>query len=132
MTALARVEDELRPADGILHLYVENYGATFCGIWGGALIPNDLNRNWIENLDYRLWMEVSGNLRPLCERLLLPEERRQNDRRDVRANTIGFGEPLNRDELTPVFAHDALVSEERRDSSDRRRDVWDLMPLLES
>src|SRR5688500_7701603 len=32
MTSLAREELDLRPPDAIVHLYLENYGATFCGI----------------------------------------------------------------------------------------------------
>ena len=119
--ALAREEDQLRPAEGILHLYVENYGATFCGLWGGALIPNALNCSWLENFDFKLWMAVNENSRPLQERLRLPEERRQGERRD---------------ELAPFFTEEIIAPEpklsrdERRSREDRRRDYQELVPLL--
>ena len=121
MMALAREEDEVRPADEIIHLYVENYGATFCGLWGGALIPNALNCDWLEGFDFSLWIDVGRNSRPLLERLRLPEERRQGERRD---------------QLAPFFdeeqeAREArLREEERRNRNDRRRDNHELTPLL--
>ena len=121
MMALARVEDEQRPADGIIHLYVENYGATFCGLWGGALIPSSLNCDWLEGFDFDLWIDVSGKSRSLQERLRLPEERRQGERRD---------------QLAPFFdeEQEALEAQkleaERRDRNDRRRDFEEMVPLL--
>lgn len=121
MMALARAEDELRPDDGIVHLYVENYGATFCGLWGGALIPNSLNCSWLDGFDFQLWIETGQNLRPLQERLRLPEERRQGERRD---------------ELIPFFTEVPIIQEvdrsleERRNRDDRRRDPQELVPML--
>ncbi len=146
LTSLAREENEFRCAEGILHLYVENYGATFCGIWGGALIPNDLNNSWVEEVDYKLWIEISSRSRPLSERLRLPEERRQGERRHA-SITEGFdidADPT-RDELSPVFVENFSIENshaavqngdsnraQRRERSDRRRDMWDWMPLLDN
>jgi hypothetical protein len=130
MMALAREEEERRTNDGILHLYVENYGATFCGIWGGALIPNNLNSDWREGTDFLLWIERGSRARPLSERLRLPLERRFGDRRR-RAEAAEPAEPVEptRDDLTPTFTG-ALDNNERR-RTDRRRDVAQLVPLLE-
>lgn len=131
LMALAREEDKHRPDDGILHLYVENYGATFCGIWGGALIPNELNHDWIEKTDYQLWLEVASGSRPLSERLRLPEERRQDNRRlDAVTDYLQLGAAWADDETNPMPSDAFPDGEERRERQDRRRDVWELMPLL--
>jgi hypothetical protein len=122
LTRLVRGEDCLRTGDGIIHVYVENYGATFCGIWGGALIPNELNREWTEGRDYLLWIERGNRARPLSERLMLPLERRAGERR----SEISSKEP--HDELQPIWK--AVSSEERR-RSDRRRDLQNMLPHLE-
>ena len=138
LTALAREEHEFHTDEGTLHLYVENYGATFCGIWGGALIPNVLNNSWIDEVDYQLWIEISSRSRPLAERLRLPHERRKNDRRHMTITEgIELGAAPARDELAPIFEDASLSNStgsnsERRERSDRRRDMWDWMPLLES
>lgn len=137
LTSLAREENEFRSDEGILHLYVENYGATFCGVWGGALIPNELNNSWVDEADYKLWINIASRSRPLCERLRLPEERRQGDRRSMATTeAIKLGADMTRDELTPIFAESASNNgasggSERRERNDRRRDMWDCMPLLE-
>ena len=130
LTSLAREEETLRPEDEILHLYVENYGGTFCGIWGGALIPNDLNHNWIEGSDYKLWIEVSGNSRPLSERLRSPQDRRQRERRsEAMISGAQLDTAFKCDDSTAPAA--PASGEERRERSDRRRDIWDMVPLCQ-
>jgi len=134
LMALAREEAALRTDEGILHLYVENYGATFCGIWGGALIPNELNRDWIEGADYHLWIDLSENSRPLSQRLLLPQERRKSDRRDTAENDSRFNDAFRQSQSAPVLPAkiaNGREHTERRERQDRRREVWDLIPLLE-
>lgn len=128
MTQLSRAEDEYRCHDGIVHLYVENYGATFCGIWGGALIPNELNRTWIEGRDYLLWVERGDAARPLCERLRLPLERRGAERR-ARQSTPASQWDDGRDALQPLFPETPATSERR--VTERRRDLTELMQMLQ-
>lgn len=134
MIALAREEEDRRTTDGILHLYVENYGATFCGLWGGALIPNNLNNDWQEENDYKLWIERGTNARPLSERLRLPLERRIGDRRQraallaAEAKEAAEATEATRDDLAPLFTGALDTGERRR--SDRRRDINELVPLL--
>ena len=141
LTSLAREESEFRSDEGILHLYIENYGATFCGIWGGALIPNELNNSWVDEVDYKLWIEISSRSRPLSHRLRLPEERRKGDRRRDTFSE-GFEQIATTPQNAPTstFEESELSSEftiassdngERRERNDRRRDMWDWMPLLE-
>jgi hypothetical protein len=124
LRSLAREEGEMRSQDAIIHLYVENYGATLCGLWGGALIPNDLSQEWEEGRDYRLWIELSDRARPLSERLRLPLERRKADRRSAEGEESPDAATLNLEERA------ATVPSDRRDN-DRRRDPLELAPLLE-
>lgn len=133
LTSLARDENELRTTDGIVHLYVENYGATFCGIWGGGHIPNELNRAWEAGADYLLWIERGDQARLLSERLSLPLERRAGQRRgEAQVDEAQAGE--SRDLLQtlwpPQSSADQHHSGERR-NSDRRRDVRELLKLNE-
>jgi hypothetical protein len=123
LMSLAREEERWRTSDGILHVYVENYGATFCGIWGGALIPNGLNRDWRENDDYLLWIDRGDKTRSLSDRLRMPFERRKGDRRRREAAP----EPT-RDDLPPLFS--SPPSTEDRRANDRRREMSELQPLL--
>jgi hypothetical protein len=126
MTTLAREEDKRRASDGIIHLYIENYGATFCGIWGGALIPNEYNNDWEEGHDYVLWKERGSAARPLRERLRLPLERRQTERRRIDTAVI---EDAARDRLQPLWPESE--NRERR-GGDRRRAYTEWLPLLDS
>jgi hypothetical protein len=134
MTSLARGELALKPSDAILHLYVENYGATFCGIWGGALIPNEYNRDWEDGHDYLLWKQKNEAAVSLAERLKLPLERRRQQRRQqfLDGAVSAFND---RDQLQPVWKptpdsrpHDP---KERR-KMERRRALQDLVTFGES
>src|SRR5688500_18254370 len=46
MRGLARAELELRTTDMVVHLYVEYYGVTLSGLWGGSLIPYSEVKQW--------------------------------------------------------------------------------------
>jgi hypothetical protein len=125
LRSLAREEGELRNVDAIVHLYVENYGATFCGLWGGGLIPNELLQDWEEGRDYRLWLERSDRARPLSERLRLPLERRTADRRrEASGSELHDTASLNLEE------RDSSQPSERRDN-DRRRDPMELVSQID-
>jgi hypothetical protein len=125
MTALAREEDARRASDGIVHLYIENYGATFCGIWGGALITNEYNSDWEEGHDYVLWKERGSAARPLGERLSLPLERRRRQRRQIEDAAL---EDPARDQLQPFWPHDEKNRKAERRSGERRRIYAELLP----
>lgn len=123
MMALARAEENYRTMDGIIHLYVENYGATFCGIWGGSLITHELNRDWQNGIDYLLWVEQSTVAGSLADRLRQPEDRRRGDRRSDQ-------EPQaeERDKLETLWPG----SEAERRQTDRRRSYEELVELRNS
>jgi hypothetical protein len=129
MTTLARTQDERRATDGIIHLYIENYGTTFCGIWGGALIPNDYNRDWEEGHDYVLWKTRGGAALPLAERLRLPLERRIAQRRRIDTAVV---EDSARDQLQPLWPpqESTDLRKENRRGNDRRREYSELLPQL--
>jgi hypothetical protein len=129
MTSLAREELTLRPEDAIVHLYIENYGATFCGIWGGALIPNEYNRDWEDSHDYLLWKQKNETAVSLAERLRLPLERRRSQRRQqyLNGDVAVFDD---RDQLQPIWQQTDDSRERRK--TERRRAVQDLVSFLDS
>lgn len=82
MTALARAEVELYSTDGLVHVYVENYGATLNRAWGGRLIPHAELQYWKEDSDYVLvWARDEAEGQRLKYRIESPHDRRSADRR---------------------------------------------------
>lgn len=84
LMAMARAQHELCPidADAIVHVYVENYGGTLTGIWGGSLIQNTELRQWHEGSDYIIvYSGTETEKIGLPGRIADPYERRQQERR---------------------------------------------------
>lgn len=48
MKQLAPAEEKMRCLEGIVHLYVENYGCNLCGLWGGNVLPREELLQWRE------------------------------------------------------------------------------------
>lgn len=84
LMALARSQYQLCPMDGdaIVHVYVENYGNTLAGIWGGGHITNEALRNWHQGNDFLILYARQSDQGPgLAARIQDPLERRQQHRR---------------------------------------------------
>jgi hypothetical protein len=80
--ALAATEEELHPADQIIYLYVEYYGGTLSGVWGGGFLPHSEAQQWHEGTDYALlWRREGFAGKDLATRIEFPEDRRVSERR---------------------------------------------------
>jgi hypothetical protein len=93
MTALARAEAELYSTDGLVHIYVENYGATLNRAWGGRLIPHAELKYWKAGSDFVLiWARDESEEQRLEYRIQAPHDRRSADRRQrhVRQEDLPF------------------------------------------
>jgi len=95
MTALARAEAELYSTDGLVHIYVENYGATLNRAWGGRLIPHSEVKYWNADSDYVLvWVRDEAEEQRLTYRIEAPHDRRSADRRQhqMRCEDLPFND----------------------------------------
>jgi len=93
MTALARAEAELYTTEGLVHIYVENYGATLNRAWGGRLISHSELKYWKPDSDYVLvWARDEEEEQRLTYRIAAPHDRRSADRRQrsVRREDLPF------------------------------------------
>ena len=80
--ALAAAEHELHPVDQIIYLYVEYYGGTLSGVWGGGFLPYSEAKQWREGTDFvLLWRQEGFAGSDLSARIEFPEDRRVNERR---------------------------------------------------
>jgi len=117
MIALARAEAELYSTDGLVHIYVENYGTTLNRAWGGRLIPHSELKFWKEGSDYVLiWAKDEDETQRLSYRIQFPNDRRSADRR--RQNVWQDDWPF-----------EDRRSQDRRDGVETEDDVEDLTAI---
>ncbi|MBV9864408.1 MAG: hypothetical protein JO316_03610 [Abitibacteriaceae bacterium] len=96
LLSLERAQSELRPRGVSIYLFVEYYGGTLCGTWGGRLIHHDELKDWQEGQDFLLVAAQGDGGNHLAQRIKAPIERRQGGRRQGERREGARGERSDR------------------------------------